>query len=383
MAKKKNTRASNGMGSIRQRADGRWEARYTAPDGRQHSLYGKTEKAVTARLRGVLHDLDSGGWREPSKMTVGDWLEIWLADYQSDSTERTVNKYRCICNAHFIPIIGMVKMEKLGHIHIQRVVSHLKELGRAQSTIHNYIGILETALNQARAEKLIRENPVSEVKLKAAQTKGFHIIDRPQFQDFFSACDKCKFPNELKFMLMVGLRVGEVRGLRWEDIDFDAGTVFIQRQLLPKQKNMVRFKMPKYEKTRLLHVPDEAIALLKQQRIAQMEQRIAAGPEWVEDEISKGLVFRQANGKSHSEASISRAVHAVGALLNMPELHPHDLRHSYAVAALRAGADVKTVQHNLGHKTAKMTLDVYAAYTQDAGRLGAEKLSEYLKIGAD
>lgn len=84
MGKKKNTRASNGMGSIRQRPDGRWEARYTTPDGRQRSVYAKTEKEVTAKLRGQLHDLDSGAWQEPSKMTVGEWLDIWLDDYQDD-----------------------------------------------------------------------------------------------------------------------------------------------------------------------------------------------------------------------------------------------------------------------------------------------------------
>lgn len=69
---KKQRRASNGMGSIRQRSDGRWEARYTAPDGKQHSLYAKSEKAVTARLRASLHDVDTGAWRKPSKMTVAD-----------------------------------------------------------------------------------------------------------------------------------------------------------------------------------------------------------------------------------------------------------------------------------------------------------------------
>ena len=68
---------------------------------------------------------------------------------------------------------------------------------------------------------------------------------------------------------------------------------------------------------------------------------------------------------------------AVGEALEIPELHPHDLRHSYAVAALRAGADIKTVQHNLGHASAKMTMDVYAAYTTDAAQTAAAKMSVY------
>jgi len=74
---------------------------------------------------------------------------------------------------------------------------------------------------------------------------------------------------------------------------------------------------------------------------------------------------------------IYKATKAVGAALGFDNLHPHDLRHSYAVAALRSGIDVKTVQHNLGHKSATMTLDTYAAYTSDAGKVGAQKFSTY------
>ena len=69
----------------------------------------------------------------------------------------------------------------------------------------------------------------------------------------------------------------------------------------------------------------------------------------------------------------------VGRAIGLPDLHPHDLRHSYAIAALRSGASVKTVQFNLGHKTSKMTLDIYAAYTEDTGKTDAAKLSKYVQ----
>ena len=87
---KKRTRAANGMGTVRQRKDGTWEGRYTAPDGRQRSVYAKTEAEVTRKLRAILHEIDSGAWLEPSRMTVGEWLDIWLQDYQGHTTGRTV-----------------------------------------------------------------------------------------------------------------------------------------------------------------------------------------------------------------------------------------------------------------------------------------------------
>jgi len=378
MPKKKNTRASNGMGSIRQRADGRWEARYSTPEGRQKSVYGKSEKEVTAKLRGALHDLDRGAWREPSKMTVGEWLDIWINDYQGHTTGRTVETYKCIVNAHFKPTFGSVKLVKLSQMHVRRMIADLQKKGRASSTIRHSCAILGGAMKCAMEAGLIKANPVEGIKLPRRVKAKFTIIDREQIPAFVEAVENCPFPNELLFMLYTGARVGEVRGLRWDDIDMDAGTAHIQRQLHPVTHGE-RITPPKDGEDREMHLPAEAVDVLKRQRKQQLEQRIAAGDKWIDDDLTRDLVFRQKKGKAHSELSIFKACKAVGEAIGMPELHPHDLRHSYAVAALRSGVDVKTVQHNLGHRSASITLDTYAAYTSDAGKEGAKKLSDYLQ----
>lgn len=372
------TRAANGMGSIRQRPDGRYEARYTGSDGRQHSVYGKTMKACAEALRAATHSVDTGAWLEPSTLTVAQWLRVWLTDYSADTAERTVAKNRGMFDRHFIPVLGAVKLADLGPVHIQRVLGGLKRKGLAESTIKNYMAVFTAALNQARKSKLISANPAEDIHLAGTPKKEFHIVDRQQLPAFFEAAAATRYPNELQFMILTGLRLGEVAGLRWIDVDLDAGTVNVRQQLRPKNKKMQRFTLPKYKKTRQIHVPPQVVTILKEQRRRQAEQRLAAGENWIEDDLSAGLVFRQKRGQIHGGHTISRAVTAAGVAIGIPDLHPHDLRHSYAVAALRAGADVKTVQHNLGHKTAKMTLDVYAAYTQDAGKAGADKLSTYI-----
>ena len=375
---KSGTRAANGMGSIRKRPDGRYEARYTGSDGKQHSVYGKNPKAVGEALRAATHSVDNGSWLEPSTLTVAQWLKVWLTDYSADTAERTVAKNRGIFDRHFIPVLGAVKLADLGPVHVQRVLGALKRKGLAESTVKNYMAVFSAALNQARKSKLIHDNPAADVALAGTPKKEFHIVDRQQLPAFFEAAKATRCPAELQFMILTGLRLGEVAGLRWIDVDLDAGTVNVRQQLRPKNKKMQRFTLPKYKKTRLIHVPPQVVAILKDQRKRQAEQRLAAGKNWIEDDLSAGLVFRQRRGQVHGGHTISRAVTAAGVAIGIPELHPHDLRHSYAVAALRAGADVKTVQHNLGHKTAKMTLDVYAAYTQDAGKAGADKLATYI-----
>ena len=374
-------RAANNMGTVRQRSDGRWEGRYTASDGKQHSVYALTQEACTAALRASMSEVDDGSWREPSKLTVSEWLDIWLKDYQTETSERTINKYKSIAK-HFKKSIGTIKLTKLAPIHVRRMVKDMENDGLKASSIDNYCRIFRTAMNRAVEARIIKENPADNVKLPKPINRQFVIIDREEIPLFLNEIKKTPYENEYTVMLLTGMRIGEVRGLKWSDIDFKTGTVHVQRQLQPKNKSLQRFTLPKYKEIRLLHVAQEVIDALKDQRRKQAEQRLAAGDKWYEDDITTDLVFRKPNGKPHARGSLDRPLKKVGEAIGKPDIRPHDLRHSYAVAALRSGASVKSVQHNMGHKSSRMTLDTYAKYTDDAGKIDAIKLSNYLKENA-
>lgn len=373
---KSGTRAPNGMGSIRQRADGRWEGRYTGPDGKQHSVIRKDPKSCAAALREAMHTVDTGSWREPSRMTVAEWLTIWLRDYQVHTTASTVAHYTDMVGRYVTPVIGQIKLTTLAPMHVRRVIAQLQTDGRAVSTIHNVYGVISAAMTAAIEAGLIKENPASRMKLPKRTRTDFHVVDREQIPAFIAAAQEDVNGAALIFLLYTGLRTGELRGLQWADVDLDAATINVRRQIASHGKPTVT--PPKYSSTRLIQLPPQAVALLRQQRKDQAAARLAAGDRWESGELVDDLVFRSARGHYLAESVLVKATHAVGARIGIPELHPHDLRHSYAVAALRSGVDVKTVQHNLGHRNAAMTLDVYAAYTSDAGKTGAEKLSKYL-----
>ena len=376
MAKKKNTRASNGMGSIRQRKDGRWEARYTTPDGRQRSVYAQTEKEVTAKLRGQLHMLDCGAWREPSKMTVGEWLDIWVADYCTHTTASTRVTYERILRVHFKPVIGNVKLPKLSPVHVRRALNDMQRAGKATKTIYTARGVLRAALNAAVQSGLINTNPSNGVPVARVKRPEMHIIDRPMYPAFIEAAHETPYPEALILLLQTGMRSGELRGLEWDDIDEVNRVIHIRRQLHTWSRGEATFDAPKEGKGRDIIVGPEVINTIRAQRKRLAEMQLKA-KNWYNGPEVKNLVFRAPTGKQLHDRALLEAVHHVGTVLNIPGLHTHDLRHSYAVAALRSGADVKTVQHNLGHATAAMTLDTYAAYTTDAGQVAAEKLSDY------
>ena len=203
------------------------------------------------------------------------------------------------------------------------------------------------------------------------------MIDRPQISRFVElAGQDGNGAGALVFLLQTGVRCGEMRGLRWEDVDLEHGRINVRRQLYSPSHKKCEFRPPKNNEVRELILAPETVALLKAHRKAQLEQRLRRD-DWRENDITRDLVFRSRRGDYLTNRSVYMAVKKIGAAMDMPTLRPHDLRHSYAIAALRSGVDVKTVQHNLGHKSASITLDIYAAYTQDMGQEAAQKLSAY------
>ena len=374
---KSGTRAPNRMGSIRQRPDGRYEGRYTGADGRQHSVYGKSPKAVGEALREATHSVDAGTWLEPSAVTVREWMDEWVRDYCAHTTQHTRDHYSTISALYILPTLGDVRLAVLSETHVRRMVGDLQrrkgDKALNPSTVRMAAKILSIALNAAVRAKLIRENVAASVPLPRPEKAAMHIIDRPAIPAFIKAAQATHYPEALILMLQTGLRSGELRGLTWDDWDEDASVLHVRHQLTPEGT----LAPPKDHSTRDIVVGPEVAATLRAQRRRIAEMKLLAGGKWKDDPLSASMIVRSTNGGPLSASALENAVSRLAEPLNLPGLRPHDLRHSYAVAALRAGADPKTVQHNLGHASAAMTLDIYAAYTTDAAAEAARRISTY------
>lgn len=374
---KTGTRAQNRMGSIRQRKNGSYEARYTGSDGRQHSVYAKSPKAIGEALRAAQHEVDTGTWIEPTTVTVREWLAEWTRDYCPHTTQRTRDHYNSIAALYIVPSLGKLRLASLTSIHVRRMVGDLqRRTGAAAlkpSTVRMAAKVLSIALNAAVKAKLIRENVAADVPLPRKERAEMHIIDRPAFPAFLEAAQATHYPYALILLLQTGLRSGELRGLTWVDWDESASVLHVRHQMSPEGALVP----PKDGSARDIVVGPEVAATLRAQRRRLAEMKLRAGARWREDPLAEAMIFRSTLGGPLSASALESAVSRLSGPLNLPGLHPHDLRHSYAVAALRAGADPKTVQHNLGHASAAMTLDIYAAYTTDAATEAARRLSSY------
>ena len=174
------------------------------------------------------------------------------------------------------------------------------------------------------------------------------------------------------------MREGEVMGLTWDCVDFENGILTVNKQMqLHQESGMVAYQLvpTKNSKARTITAAPFVMAQLKQHKVTQAKQRLLAGELWHRSD----LVFTDALGNHLTKPTLYRAFKKAAANIGRPDARFHDLRHSYAVAAIRSGDDIKTVQGNLGHATAAFTLDVYGHVTDQMKQDSANRMEAFIK----
>ena len=411
MPRKSNTRAAQGSGSIRQRADGTWEARFivghdpgTGKPVRK-SVYGKAQKEVRQKLAQAVAAVDNKAYREPCKMTLGEWLDIWADTYLEGVKPRTVKIYRDDIRLHIKPYLAAVKLGELDTHTVQKYFNTLLTSGKkvpirdkagkivkkdgktvyemaplSAKTVKNVHGVLHGALRQAVINRYIPLNPADGdfCKLPKVQKEEIKPLDEKQIADFMKAIQGNRFEDAFLVTLFTGLRQGELLGLTWDCVGFDNGILTINKQMqLHQDKDMKAYQLvpTKNSKARTITAAPFVMECLRHRKIEQAKERLLAGPLWQQS----GLVFTDATGNHITKPTLYRAFKKAAASIGRPDARFHDLRHSYAVAALRSGDDIKTVQGNLGHATAAFTLDVYGHVTDQMKQDSASRMEQFIK----
>lgn len=380
MAKKKETRNAHGSGTIRQRPDGRWEARATVGTdpgtGKpvRKSVYGTTQQDVRKKMHAITVSIDCGDYKEPSKLTVKDWFEIWVTDYNLNLKPLTLKSYNTQINNHIVPALGRVKLSALAPHHIQKFYNGLNENYSAK-TIKNIHGVMHKGLKQAMDLGYIRINPADTCKLpKVVKTKVIPM-DKTIIPVFLEAIKGHQFETIYTVDLFTGLRQSEIIGLTWDCVDFEAGTVFVYRQY-QKLKGGYHWATLKNGKTRLIRPAKLVMDTLKAEKIKQAENRLRAGSAW---ENLENFIFTNPLGTHIKHETLSKNYKKVVTEIGYPALRFHDLRHAFAVLSLQAGDDIKTVQENLGHHSAAFTMDTYAHVTDAMRKESSERMDALIK----
>lgn len=379
MPRKKDTRNAQGSGSIRQRPDGRWEARYTVGrdpgTGKQirKSVYGKTQAEVRKKLNAVTAAIDNGTYIEPSKLKVADWLGIWLDEYTLDIKPRSLESYQQLVKNHIIPALGNVRLTALKPHHIQKLYNDLSKT-HSSKTIKNLHGVLHKGLKQALELGYIPVNPSDACKTPKTTKTAIKPLDKAEIPAFLEAIKGDPFEQLYTVDLFTGLRESEIIGLTWDCIDFDKGTIYIYRQW-QKLKSGYQFVPPKNSKSRTVTPANYVLDVLKDVRIKQTENRLQVGSAW---DNPNNFIFTNELGQPVNHVTLLKHLKKAACSIGLPEFRFHDLRHTYAVMSLQAGDDIKTVQENLGHHSAAFTLDIYGHVTDTMRKESARRMDAFI-----
>ena len=411
-ANKTGSRSAQGSGTIRKKTVTRkgqqytyWEARLTVGHdpgtGKQiqKSFSGKTQKEVREKLQAAAVAINEGDYFEPSTVTVGAWIDTWLAEYCGSIKHSSREKYEKVCRVHIKPALGATKLSALNGPQIQKFYNELGRTGKATKkkdskgntittygplsakTIRGVHGVLSKSLEVARKQGMIKQNPAQLCTTPKIDKKEIAPLTDEQVKAFVAACDGERYGNVYKLILFTGLREGEALGLTWDCVDFKKGKLKINKQLQRIEKKD-QFVPLKNDKPRYLTVAPFVMQILKQQHTQQTEDRLRAGQMWEgwqsTEERKTALVFTQPNGKSITAAALYQRYKHIVSGIGVPDSRVHDLRHTFAVLSLQNGDDVKTVQDNLGHATAAFTLDVYGHVSERMKQDSADRMQRYI-----
>lgn len=380
-------RGAKGGGTIRKKTVTRsgkeytyWEARVTT--GRdpgtgkqlQRSFTGKTQKEVREKMAQAVADVDRGTYTAPTKLTVGQWLDIWAADCLGGVKPATLTVYRGNIKNHIKPTLGAVRLDQL---HPHTIQGFVNDLELSPASVRLAYKVLHMALEKAVELDYIPRNPAARCQLPRMEQKEIHPLDDQQVAALLSAAKGGDLEHMVSVALFTGLRLSELLGLTWEAVDFQRGTISVNKQLArPEHREAGLFISPKSGKGRTITAAPSALRALKSQKRRQAEMQLRAGPFWANP---YGLVFCTELGDPLGQQRVEQRFGAVVTAAGLKNVRFHDTRHTYAVNAIRAGDDIKTIQGNLGHATAAFTLDRYGHFTERMKQDSAARMECFIK----
>lgn len=357
-----------------------------------------SEKEAKAALAKAETEFNEGNYIDPSRMKLSDYmLNNWLA-IKSNLVPATRDLYEDHIKNHIVPsFLGNEQLSKLSATGIQNFIIHLteKEIQKnkklSPNTIQKIYSVLNTSLNDAVTMKLIRENPATLILNKPRVKKSNTTVwNENEIRKFVQESEgKSRYSLVFRFTLMTGLRQGEVLGMRWSDVDFNANLVRITHTLTHDGKTLKKGAKTK-SSVRVVRLDEKTkIELLKHYNLQQMEKKefenarlrkAAKGKEHFQGRSYKNndLVFCTNLGTPCSPRNLMRAFYDLLEVINVPRITFHEIRHTQATLLLKKNVHPKIVSERLGHSSIKITLDTYSHMLPEMQESAVQSLANVL-----
>lgn len=374
-----------GEGSIAKRPDGTWWARITIgkdENGKQKrkAFYGKTRKEVQEKLTAALNDVNTDSYVEPSKMTVAQWMDIWLKEYKKNQVKpSTYLNYCKHFNLYIKPTIGNCQLKSLRGDMVQKFINDLT--GRLQpDTIKVAFAPLASAMKQAVKNGLISKNPAADISLPRCEKTKIMIMTTEEQQRFIEAA-KNTFQGEF-FILMVatGMRIGEVQGLQWRDIDFKNSLLTVNHTIYPIKD----FDDPTAGYRLELGSPKTKAGIRTIPLLPDILDMLERYQNTIGGSKPDDFVFMSIENAPYSHTCMRNRFKKLLKQAGIEkDLHPHCLRHTFATRGLENGIPLRVMQELLGHSSLSMTADLYTHVMPDTKKESIMKLQGTIQLGGN
>lgn len=330
---------------------------------RWHSGF-ETKRDASRALTEILGRLQNGSYVEPSKQTVSGFMREWLNATRATVRPSTWASYRLMVEAHIVPGLGAVSLQQLAPPILNAFYAELLASGRRNGkgglsarTVRYVHMILRRSLSEAvRWQRLTRNVADQADPPHPHANREMRTWTAFELRSFLEHVSPHRFYAAFVLAGTTGMRRGEVLGLRWRDLDLDAGRAAISQTLLSVGYT-VFFSTPKTAKGRRSIALDAVtVASLREHRRRQLKERLAFGAGYGDQD----LVFVREDGTPVHPDYFSERFERAGKDAGLPRIRLHDLRHTHATLALQAGVHPKVVSERLGHATVGITLDTYS-----------------------
>lgn len=367
-------------GTIRQRSKGSWTIQVY---GGRDPVSGKelriartvkgTKKHAELALAKLISSVETGVDFNATKLNVADYAAKWLASKRHKVRPKTIERYSDLMRLHIVPVIGNVPLLKLKPLHLEKVYEQAFEHGLSAQTVHHIHRVLFTALKQAVAWQLIPRNiaeAVTPPRPESREVKAMTLEDDVRVADLVRNTD-LEVPALLG--LGTGMRLGEVLGMRWADVNLDQNSARITQTLQETNDGLVFVPPKTHRSRRTVSLPGFVVEGLRKHKKEQSERRLIAGSAWHDLD----LVVERSDGMPVATSSLSSRFAAAMRRSGM-DLTFYGLRHGHASLMLAAGVNLKVVSERLGHSTIGITADLYTHVADHLHDAAAESLDAYL-----
>jgi integrase len=341
---------------------------------KRQAIYGKTQREVRDKLNGVLDKHRRGALPRSGRLTVGAWLERWLKAVDGSVRPRTFEHYDQIAHNHLIPAIGSRPLAKLMPSDVEAMLRQKLAAGLSPRTCLHLRAVLRVALRAAERDGIVNRNVAALARPVPVPQRELQVLTPDEARTLLERVRGDRLEALYVTAMGLGLRQGEALGLRWRDVDLEAGIlrVAVQLQRIGGQNVVSEPKSQKSRRTLLL--PEPVLEALRQHRAQQVIEQLQARV-W----LSPELVFTGIHGEPLEGTQVTKRFQVHLEAAGLPRLRFHDLRHSCASALLAAGVPMKMVSDILGHSTVSLTLNTYQKALPTLQQEAAEAMTRILR----